>query len=231
MMTQQLPIFQQSDWWGGSVRGLRQLRKLAPGRFVYLDRVVADWHERTVLDLGCGGGFMAEALARRGARVIGVDPSAGAVAAATAHARDAGLAIDYRVAPGERLDLADGCVDIVVCVDVLEHVEDLDRTMGEIHRVLKPGGLFVFNTVNRTALAAFVAVTMAERVLRILPRGTHDPRLFITPQEMAAKLAALGFAVSSFEGFGPRGLDRDLDFTFGRLPTLAVGFIGHARRG
>ena len=230
-MTAQPTIFWSDDWWGGSVRGLRQLRKLVPGRFAYLDRVIADWHGHTVLDLGCGGGFMAEALARRGARVIGIDPCVRAIEAAIAHAQDGRLTIDYRVASGEMLDLDAGSIDVVLCVDVLEHVDDLEKVLGEVHRVLKSGGLFVFDTINRTRLAVFVIVTLAERVLRLLPHGTHDPRRFITPREIGAKLASLGFDVSPFVGFGPCGLDGDLDFVFGRWPMMAILYLGHARRG
>ena len=222
-------VFEADDWWGGSVRGLRQLRKLVPARFGYLDALVPDWRGLSVLDLGCGGGFMAEPLARRGAAVVGLDPCPQAVAAASRHARAAGLAIDYRVGRGEALPLAAASVDVVVCVDVLEHVDDLGRVLGEVRRVLRPAGLLVFDTVNRTRLAAFVMVTMAERVLRLLPVGTHDPARFVAPATLRARLIGLGFAASPFVGFGPRGVDRDLDFRFGRLPTRAILYMGHAR--
>ena len=96
-------IYEADDWWAEDNRGLRQLRKLVPARFAYLDRVVADWCGLRVLDLGCGGGFMAEAMARRGASVTGVDPSPAALASATRHAAEAGLSIDYRVGRGEAL--------------------------------------------------------------------------------------------------------------------------------
>ena len=92
----------------------------------HFSTLVADWHGKTVLDLGCGGGFMAEALARAGARVVGVDPSAPAVEAAQEHARNEGLRIDYRVGSGERIPIEDASADCVVCVDVLEHVESVD---------------------------------------------------------------------------------------------------------
>lgn len=226
---QSASIYESDDWWSGSVRGLRQLRKLVPARFTYLDRVLTDWSGLRVLDLGCGGGFMAEALAHRGAVVTGIDSCAQAVAAATRHARAEGLNLRYGVARGEALPLGDASVDVVVCVDVLEHVERLDEVLVEMRRVLVPGGLLVFDTINRTALASFVLVTMAERVLRLLPRGTHDPRLFITPRELSGRLVALGFVVEPFVGLGPVGLDRDFDFLFGLLPTLAILFMGQAR--
>ena len=227
----QASLYQAEDWWDGSVRGLRQLRKLVPARFAYFDRIVPDWRGLDVLDLGCGGGFMAEPLARRGAAVIGVDPCPQAVAAAARHARGTGLDIDYRVGAGETLPLADAAVDVVVCVDVLEHVDDLDAVLAEVARVLRPGGLLLFDTVAATRLAAFVLVTMAERVLRLLPPGTHEPTRFVAAAELRARLVALGFAAPPFVGFGPRGLDRDLDFCFGRLATRAVLYMGHARAG
>ena len=217
-----------SNWWDGSQRFLRLLHNLVPARLSHFDEVVGTWHGKTVLDLGCGGGFMAEALAKRGATVIGVDPIEAAIAAAEAHAGQEGLAIDYRVGSGEAIPLADRSVDCVVCVDVLEHVADVDRVLDEIARVLKPGGLFLFDTINRTMLAAFMIVHIGESVLRLLPRGTHDPAKFIKPSELSAKLVARGLSVGSLVGFGPCGLNRRLDFTFGRLPSVQVMYVGHA---
>ena len=218
-----------SHWWDGSQRFLRLLSNLVPARLSYFDEVVSTWQGQTVLDLGCGGGFMSEALAKRGATVIGIDPSEAAVAAAQTHARTEGLEIDYRVSSGEALPLANGSIDCVVCVDVLEHVADVDRVIDEIARVLKPGGLFLFDTINRTMLASFVIVFVGERVLRLLPRGTHDPAKFITPAELSAKLVARGLSVGPFVGLGPCGLDRRLDFTFGRFSSLKIMYAGQAR--
>jgi 2-polyprenyl-6-hydroxyphenyl methylase/3-demethylubiquinone-9 3-methyltransferase len=103
--------------------------------------------------------------------------------------------------------------------------------LAEVRRVLKPGGWFLFDTINRNPLAALVVVTGAERVLGLLPRGAHDPAKFIRPAELRARLAALGFAVGPFRGLGPTGIDRRGDFTFGLLPLTAVIYIGAARRG
>lgn len=218
------------DWWTGKTRWLRLLNNMVPPRLAYFTPIVGDWRGKSVLDLGCGGGFMAEPLARQGARVIGVDPSAPAIAAAQRHAEENGLSIDYRVGTGEHLPVDDSSVDIVVCVDVLEHVRDLDAVIGEIRRVLKPGGLFLFDTINRTWLSKLVIVTLGEIVLRLGPRGTHDPALFIKPEELKAKLEQQKFSVApTLGGIGPRGLNRRFDITFGPWPGTAITYIGHAR--
>ncbi|MGE3877347.1 MAG: bifunctional 2-polyprenyl-6-hydroxyphenol methylase/3-demethylubiquinol 3-O-methyltransferase UbiG, partial [Parvibaculaceae bacterium] len=216
-------------WWSGRVRWLRALHNLVPARLAGFEPIVGDWTGKRVLDLGCGGGFMAEALARRGALVTGIDPSPGAIDIAWKHAAESGLAINYAVGTGESLDLADRSFDIVVCVDVLEHVTDLDRVIAEIGRVLKPDGLFLFDTINRNGLAALVMITFGENILRLLPPGTHDPARFITPQELESKLTEAGFSVGAFAGFGPRGVNWRLDPVFGRVPTLAVQYMGDAR--
>ena len=105
-----------ADWWGGETRWLRTLQNLVPARFAFFDPIVGDWRGEAVLDLGCGGGFMAVALSERGAKVTGVDPSAAAIAAARRQAKANDLEIDYRVAGGENLPFANGVFDIVVCV-------------------------------------------------------------------------------------------------------------------
>jgi 2-polyprenyl-6-hydroxyphenyl methylase/3-demethylubiquinone-9 3-methyltransferase len=218
------------DWWSGRRRWLRLLRNLVPARLEHFDRVVGTWEGRRVLDLGCGGGFMSEALAARGARVVGVDPSRGALEAARRHAAGQGLEIDYLAGAGEAIPLADASVDLVVCVDVLEHVADVGRTVGEVARVLAPGGTFLFDTVNRNAVARFVMITVAEDLLRIVPRGTHDPDLFLRPADLSALLVERGFEVGPFVGLAPCGLDRRLDLRFRPVRTTLVQYAGHAVR-
>jgi 2-polyprenyl-6-hydroxyphenyl methylase/3-demethylubiquinone-9 3-methyltransferase len=214
-------------WWDGSQRWLRALQNLVPARLAFFDRLTS-WDGRTVLDLGCGGGFMSEALAARGAEVTGVDLSRGAIAIARRHAASGGLAIRYLVASGEDLPLPDASVDCVVCVDVLEHVRSLDRVLDEIRRVLRPGGVFLFDTINRTWVARFVIVFCGERILRLLPRGTHDPAGFIKPADLDARLAARGFADRVFAGLGPRGINRRFDVVFGELPGKQIMYMGYA---
>ena len=216
-------------WWSDPPRWVRALRNLVPARLAWFDRFVA-WPGRRVLDLGCAGGFMAEALDQRGAIVTGIDPARAAVTAAHAHAAQHGRAIAYAVARGEALPFASASVDVVVCVDVLEHVDDLGRVLAETARVLRPDGLLLFDTINRNLLARLVTITLAEDILRLLPRGTHDPARFIRPSELRAALRAAGLTPGPFTGLGPRGLDRHGDITFGRLPGSAILYMGTARR-
>ncbi|MEO0363591.1 MAG: methyltransferase domain-containing protein, partial [Pseudomonadota bacterium] len=114
--------------------------------------------------------------------------------------------------------------------DVLEHVEDLGRVIDEVARVLKPGGAFLFDTINRNAVARFVTITVAEDLLRILPKGTHDPEKFIKPDELKAEMERAGLVPGPSTGLGPRGVNAKGDFVFGRLPGRLVIYMGVARK-
>jgi 2-polyprenyl-6-hydroxyphenyl methylase / 3-demethylubiquinone-9 3-methyltransferase len=192
---------------------------------------------------------MAEEMARLGAVVIGVDPSAASIATARAHADAAGLAIDYRVGAGEDLPLGDACADIVYCVDVLEHVRDLDAVIGESARVLKPGGLYLFDTINRTRLSKFVMIKLSQdwAATAWMPPSLHDWDQFITPDELRGGLARHGLHGTGLTGMAP-GVAPPLLFRllrqlkkgkltyaeFGRQASfvltedLRVSYIGHA---
>lgn len=231
MMRNDLTIYDDvaAQWWSDEIRWVRTLKNLVPGRLSWMDRHI-DWPGKAVLDLGCAGGFMAEALEDRGATVTGIDPAHQAIDAARAHAASQGHAITYDIGVGEALPYADAAFDAVVCVDVLEHVQDLPMVLAEVGRVLRPGGLFLFDTINRNFLARFVTITIAEDILRILPRGTHDPALFIKPAEMRTALRESGLEPGTFTGLGPRGMTRRGDLTFGRLPLMTVQYMGLARK-
>ena len=218
-----------ASWWSDDIRWVRTLKNLVPGRLAWFDRHL-DWDGLAVLDLGCAGGFMAEALATRGAKVTGVDPAAQAINAARAHADEAGLEIQYYVGVGEKLSYEDATFDVVVCVDVLEHVEDLTKVLAEVARVLKPGGLFLFDTINRNPLSRFVTITLAEDILHLLPKGTHDPALFIRPSELSTAVEKAGLVSGPMTGLGPRSMNRNGDFTFGPLPIRSVIYMGVARK-
>lgn len=216
-------------WWSDELRWVRTLKNMVPARMRWFDRHI-DWQDKDVLDLGCAGGFMAEAIARRGARVTGLDPAGDAIEAARRHASAEGLAIRYDVGVGETMAYESGAFDAVVCVDVLEHVQDLDAVLANVARVLRPGGVFLFDTINRNPVARFATITVAENVLRLLPKGTHDPAMFIAPDRLRAGLRAAGLRPGPITGLGPRGLNRRGDLVFGRLPLTTVIYMGVAEK-
>ncbi|MEM6385457.1 MAG: bifunctional 2-polyprenyl-6-hydroxyphenol methylase/3-demethylubiquinol 3-O-methyltransferase UbiG [Pseudomonadota bacterium] len=217
------------DWWSDDIRWVRTLKNLVPGRLKWFDRHAA-WTGKDVLDLGCAGGFMAEAMAANGARVTGIDPAAQAIEAARAHAESSALDIRYDVGVGEHLPYDNAAFDYVVCVDVLEHVQDLNKVLREVARVLRPGGLFLFDTINRTPLARLATITIAEDILGLLPKGTHDPTMFIKPSELRAALESASLVPGAFTGLGPRGINKRADFVFGPLPLQSVLYMGTAQK-
>ncbi len=217
------------QWWSDDIRWVRTLKNLVPGRLKHFDRLI-DWQGKDVLDLGCAGGFMAEAMAKRGANVTGIDPASDAISAARQHAKAEGLRIGYDVGVGEALPYDNASFDAVVCVDVLEHVTDLQKVLQEVARCLRPGGLFLFDTINRNPIARLATITVAEDILRLLPRGTHDPAMFIKPRELRSAMRVAGLEPGRFTGLGPRGINARFDLTFGPLPLTAILYMGHARK-
>lgn len=197
-----------ADWWdpeGSSA----MLHKLGPARLAYIRaRIDQHWgvdeHElkplagKRAADVGCGAGLIAEPLARLGAAVTAIDAAAENIAAARAHAEGQGLAVDYRVGGVEALE---GRFDLVTCLEVVEHVADVDAFLAGLAGALAPGGLLILSTPNRTTLSKLALITIGEGTGRI-PKGTHDWNRFLTPDELTARLAAAGLAVSDVTGLG-----------------------------
>jgi 2-polyprenyl-6-hydroxyphenyl methylase/3-demethylubiquinone-9 3-methyltransferase len=218
-------------------------------------RQLGDLHGRLVLDAGCGGGLVARELAAAGATVVGLDRSLGSLGVARRAVSRRGGSGDppgvprwdgpmgaFRPAQGrlERLPFADGAFDVVVAADVLEHVPDLPAAVTELARVLAPDGRLVFDTINRTPWSWFTAVFGLERWLRVVPRGTHDWRLFIRPAELDRLLRAGGLEAVAVEGLasrvGPADVARGLLTRRLAIPEFATGkdrrasYLGHYRK-
>lgn len=197
-------------WWddaaGFELTSLRYC--VNPWRYGYFKRKLGGLNPpgNAVLDVGCGGGYLAEEFARDGFRVTGVDPSANTIAAACRHAEQTGLPIEYRVGRGESLPFPDGAFDIAACCDVLEHVDDAERVVHEISRTLKPGGLFLFDTVNRTLRSKIVLIKLWQD-WNIGGFGQPDGHVwekFIKPAELAAMMRSADLAPGEMRGMAPR---------------------------
>lgn len=230
-MRNDLTIYDDASdqWWSDQPGWVRTLQNMVPARLAWFDRFV-DWEGKSVLDLGSAGGFMAEALHDRGALVTAIDPAEKAIAAARTHAKLTGRAICYDIGVGEHLPYPDAAFDAVVCVDVLEHVTDIHQVLAEVSRVLRPGGWLLFDTINRNLLSRLVTVTVAESLLGLLPKGTHDPELFITPNELRRYLAAQGLPPGPMTGLGPAWVSLTGQIRFARLPTTSIIYMGTARK-
>ena len=217
-------------WWDPQ-GPMRPLHVMAPVRIGFVrDRAAAAFGRDTMrdrpfaglalLDIGCGGGLMAEPMARLGFAVTGVDAAEKNVAAARRHADRSGLAIDYRAEPVEALAAGGSRFDVVLALEVIEHVADIDAFLAASVLALKPGGLMVLSTLNRTAKAFALAIVGAEYLLGWLPRGTHDWRKFVQPSELAASLRRAGARVIELVGLsysplaGRWSITRDLGVNY-----------------
>ena len=213
-------------WWSdaGPFAGLHQLNAI---RMEYFRHAFGKFSGKRVLDVGCGGGILSESLAREGAIVTGIDPSEKSIAVARAHARQSGLAIDYRVAAAENFVVPDSTqgFDLVFAVDVLEHVDDLGRTLAAIAAALAPGGGLGFLTHNRTIAAFLQLIWEEEYVQRTMPEGFHDFARFVTPAALTEQLTRHGIVVQEI-----KGLARAPDGTRSLIDDTTITYIGWALR-
>jgi 2-polyprenyl-6-hydroxyphenyl methylase / 3-demethylubiquinone-9 3-methyltransferase len=199
-----------AEWW--EPRGpMAALHKFNPVRLAYIRDRAAEHFGRDarsldslaglrLLDIGCGGGILCEPLARLGASVLGADPSAKNIAVARAHAARSDLAIDYRDTTAEALAEAGETFDIVLAMEVVEHVTDVGLFIGCAAAMVKPGGLLFVATLNRTAKSFALAIVGAEYILRWLPRGTHQWDKFVTPNELEIAIEQGGLRIIGATG-------------------------------
>lgn len=212
-----------AEWWDPNGK-FRPLHQIGPARLAFLrDRLTEHFRYTgtppdaprgahlgattmrplsglAILDIGCGGGLVAEPLCRMGARVTGIDPSTENIGTARAHSAPQGLAIDYRAARVEDLVAAGERFDAVTCLEVLEHIPDPAAFLAMAAKLIRPGGLMLVSTINRTPKSYALAIVAAEYVFGWLPRGTHQWERFIAPDELAGHLAAAGLTDTRFEG-------------------------------
>src|SRR5215469_877303 len=227
---------QQGDIWWGEDHVLHLLKSsVNPARVGYFQRLLQDLlkldcNDTPALDVGCGGGILAEEFAAMGFHVVGIDPSEQSLATAKEHAQSMGLAIDYHHGTGESIPYADNTFPVVYCCDVLEHVRDLPGVIKEIYRVTKPGGVFFFDTLNRTFLSKLVAIKIWQewKSTAFMPPRLHEWRMFIQPDELKGLLTKSGFEFKEFRGTSP---DVSIPKMIRLLRQRARGKIGYKELG
>jgi len=209
-----------SRWWDHESE-FKPLHAINPLRVSYIEAQARGLADKNILDVGCGGGILAEALAQKGARVTGIDMAELSLKVARLHLHESGLEIDYHLSTVE--DFAnhnESVYDIVTCLEMLEHVPDPASVISAACRLLKPGGQLFLSTLNRNPKSFALAVLGAEYILGLLPRGTHDYRKFIKPSELAAVLRANGLRVDDISGISYNPLSksysqgRDIDVNY-----------------
>ena len=215
------------SWWDES-GPFRLLHAVNPLRLRFAEESAGGLDGRRLMDLGCGGGIFAEAAARCGARVSGADISAGAIAAARAHAEESGLEIEYAACDSSAA-ARDGAgrFDIVSCFEMLEHAENPASVVADVSALLAPGGVAVFSTISRTLRARMLMIGLLERVLKILPHGAHDWRMFIRPSELAGMCRDAGLRARDIAGL--RWSLRARDFVLDRGDASANYFLAAVR--
>jgi 2-polyprenyl-6-hydroxyphenyl methylase/3-demethylubiquinone-9 3-methyltransferase len=220
-----------AEWWDADGK-FRPLHKLNPVRLAFIRDVACDRFGRDakagrpfaglkILDVGCGGGLLTEPMARLGAGAAGIDPSSVNIEVARLHAEQYGLAIDYRGSTAEDVAAAGESFDVVLAMEVIEHVPDVDAFLAACAKLVRPDGLFFAATINRTRKAYALAIVGAEYLLRWLPRGTHDFSKLVRPEELQASLGRAGLSVIDRAGVTYNPLfDR-----WSRSPDMDVNYM------
>jgi 2-polyprenyl-6-hydroxyphenyl methylase/3-demethylubiquinone-9 3-methyltransferase len=213
-------------WWDPGSE-MKPLHDINPLRVDWIARMAGGLAGRDIVDVGCGGGILSEALALRGARVTGIDLSDKALGVARLHQLESGVAVDYRLVSAEAFAAeAGGRFDVVACLEMLEHVPDPASTVAACARLARPGGTVVFSTLNRNVRSYALAVLAAEYVLGMLPRGTHDWSRFLRPSELARLARNARLDVTALTGIGYAPLTR----TYHLTDDTSVNYLMACRR-
>jgi 2-polyprenyl-6-hydroxyphenyl methylase/3-demethylubiquinone-9 3-methyltransferase len=208
-------------WWDPDSPMFGPLHRINPLRIGWIERLAGGLAGRNVLDVGCGGGILSEAMAKLGAKVLGIDLSEKALGVAKLHKLESGADVNYRLASVEEIAREmPASADVVTCMEMIEHVPDPASVVAACAAAVRPGGLVMFSTINRNPKSYLYAILGAEYVLNLLPRGTHDWGKFVRPSELAAhaRLAALELVDLTGLRFNPLTrsfrLDRDTDVNY-----------------
>jgi 2-polyprenyl-6-hydroxyphenyl methylase/3-demethylubiquinone-9 3-methyltransferase len=211
-------------WW--DINGpFKSLHDINPLRMQFLKQN-CDFNDKKVLDVGCGGGILAESLARQGAQVTGLDLGLQNIEIAKLHSLESGLTINYKVEKIEDIAKTHHKFDVITCLEVLEHAENLQSILASCSHLLKKDGILFLSTINRTAKAYLEIVLAAEYILQLLPKNTHNYAKFIKPSELRAELEACGFELINASGFSYNIITKSYFLT----DSLDVNYLFCARK-
>ena len=214
-----------SRWWDPNSE-FKPLHDINPLRAGWIDQH-ADVKGKNVLDVGCGGGLLCEAMAHRGATVTGIDMGEAPLAVARLHQLESGVEVDYRQSTAEAMaSEQQGTFEVVTCLEMLEHVPDPALTIKSCVKLLKPGGNIFFSTINRNLKSFLFAIVGAEYVLSLLPRGTHDYKKLIRPSELDQWSRTSGLSIKDITGMHYNPLSKK--YRLG--PGVAVNYLAHYRK-
>ncbi len=212
-------------WWDPGSE-FKPLHVINPVRLRWIDSV-APVRAKQVLDIGCGGGILAESMAQQGAQVTGIDMAEKPLGVARLHSLESGVRVDYRLSSAEALaEQMPGAFDIVTCMEMLEHVPNPASVIVAASRLAKPGADVFFSTINRNLKAYLMAIIGAEYVLRLLPRGTHDYAKLITPSELARAARAADLDIVEIKGMSYNPITHSASLN----DDTDVNYLVHARK-
>jgi len=203
-----------SRWWDTESE-FKALHDINPLRVDYIEQQCAGLKQKKVLDIGCGGGILAEAMAARGAEVTGIDMAEMSLDVARMHLHETGLTVDYQKITAEQFATENaGQFDVVCCLEMLEHVPDPASIIQAAAQALKPDGTLVLSTLNRNPKSFMLAIVGAEYIMKMLPKGTHEYQKFLKPSELAQAARAAGLEVTDISGMSYNPLSRN--YSLGR---------------
>ena len=233
-MKENLEIYNQVDWWNPK----HSLKQMVPIKFNYFSKQIGNLNGLKILDLGCGGGLLSEEFAKKNAKVVGIDISDNSIKIAKAHASKNNLTIIYKKGNAENIPIKDNTFDVVVCADCLEHVDNLEKVISEISRVLKNKGLFCYDTINRTFLSKLTVDWIANRILRWQNKhlnvteknyAVHDWDKFIKPSELFQLMNMYNLKNMEIKGIQFAGI-KNGSFKAKIGKNTKIAYIGYAQK-
>jgi 2-polyprenyl-6-hydroxyphenyl methylase/3-demethylubiquinone-9 3-methyltransferase len=216
---------QAAHWWdkNGSMKSLHDIN---PIRLRFIQQHVGKLEELAILDIGCGGGILSESLAQLKAHVTGIDANQSLIQVAKLHAAETNTTIHYETCLAENFGLNGQTFDVITCMELLEHVPDPEALIKTLSQLLKPNGKIFFSTINRHPIAFFNALVMAEHVLKLLPKGTHEYKRFIKPSELQSWCLNAGIEFKTMSGMGYNPLTKEYYLS----NNIKVNYLVYAER-